>query len=97
MTELTTIRGRTLPNPVRVPNSVFQDGVLIPLMEGPIQPYQCLIWANQGDLLAYSKDQVPLFHCRASHALIQIRPCFEDIDGEYADAVEEEKEESVEL
>ena len=38
-TELTTIGRRTLPNPVRVPNSMTSPGALIPLMEGPIRPY----------------------------------------------------------
>ena len=33
---LTTISGRTLPNPVRVPNNLLHLAVLIPLMEGPI-------------------------------------------------------------
>ena len=36
MMVLTSIGGQTLPNPVRVPNSIAQDSVLIPLMEGPI-------------------------------------------------------------
>ena len=86
--ELTTIRGCTLPNLVRVPDSVVANGVLIPLMEGLIRLYQCLIWANQGSLLLYDEDPAPLFWCCAGHALIQIRPSFEDIDGEYGGAIE---------
>ena len=35
-TELTIIGGWTLPNPVRVPDSLTCLGILIPLMEGPI-------------------------------------------------------------
>ena len=91
------IGGWTLPNPVRIPDSVMADGILILLMEGPIRPYQCLIWANQGSLLAYDEDPVPLFRCHTGHTLIQIGPRFEDLDGEYVGAIEEEREESVEL
>ena len=36
MTLLTTIGGRTLPNPVRVPDNITHPAVLISLMEGPI-------------------------------------------------------------
>ena len=36
MTLLTTIGGRTLPNPVRVPNNIVHPAVLTSLMEGPI-------------------------------------------------------------
>ena len=36
VTLLTTIGGRTLPNPVRVPNNVAQPAVLKSLMEGPV-------------------------------------------------------------
>ena len=92
---LTTVGGCTLPNPVRVPDSVVQDSVLIPLMEGPIRPYQCLIWANQGSPPWYSEDPVPLFAQRALHTLVQIGLLFEDLEGEYMGAVE--RKESVEL
>ena len=46
MTLLTTIGGQTLPNPVRVPDNLTHPAVLIPLMEGPIQPWQCLVWSE---------------------------------------------------
>ena len=35
-TLLTTIGGRTLPNPVRVPDNIVHSGVLTTLMEGPV-------------------------------------------------------------
>ena len=35
-TLLTTIGGRTLPNPVRVPDNMVHPAVLTSLMEGPI-------------------------------------------------------------
>ena len=37
-TLLTTIGGRTLPNPVRVPDNIVHLAVLTTLMEGPIRP-----------------------------------------------------------
>ena len=91
------IGSRTLAALVRVPDLVVVDGVLILLMEGPIRLYQCLIWANQGSPLAYDEDPIPSFQCHSNHALIQIGPRFKDLDGEYAGAIEEEREESVEL
>ena len=87
-TELTTIRGWTLPNLVRILDSVVANSVLIPLMEGLIMPYQCLIWVNQGLPLLYDEDPIPLFWCHAGYALIQIGPYFEDINGEYGGAIE---------
>ena len=46
MTLLTTIGGRTLPNPVRVPDNIVHPAVLMMLMEGPVQPWQCLVWSE---------------------------------------------------
>ena len=46
-TLLTTIGGRTLPNPVRVPDNIVHPAVLISLMEGPIRPWQCLVWSEE--------------------------------------------------
>ena len=45
-TFLTTIGSRTLPNPVRVPDNIIHVAVLTDLMEGPIQPWQCLVWSE---------------------------------------------------
>ena len=46
-TLLTTIGGRTLPNPVRVPDNMVHPAVLTSLMEGPVQPWQCLVWSEE--------------------------------------------------
>ena len=46
-TLLTTIGGRTLPNPVRVPDNIVHPAVLTSLMEGPIRPWQCLVWSDK--------------------------------------------------
>ena len=43
-TLLTTIGDRTLPNPVRVPDNIVHPAVLTSLMEGPVRPWQCLVW-----------------------------------------------------
>ena len=45
-TLLTTIGGQTLPNPVRVPDNIVHPAVLTSLMEGPVQPWQCLVWSE---------------------------------------------------
>ena len=45
-TLLTTIGSRTLPNLVRVPDNIIHPAILTSLMEGPIQPWQCLVWSE---------------------------------------------------
>ena len=80
MTLLTTIGGRTLPNLVRVPDNVVQPAVLRDLMEGPVRPWQVLVWAEHSPP-PYTQD-LPLLHTsRPSHTLLQISPYYEDLDG----------------
>ena len=59
-TLLTTIGGRTLPNPVRVPDNIVHPAVLTSLMEGPIRPWQCLVWSDASPP-RYSRD-LPIDH-----------------------------------
>ena len=54
-TLLTTIGGRTLPNPVRVPDNIVHPAVLTSLMEGPIRPWQYLVWSDKSPP-RYSRD-----------------------------------------
>ena len=54
-TLLTTIGGRTLPNPVRVPDNMVHPAVLTSLMEGPVRPWQCLVWSDESPP-RYSRD-----------------------------------------
>ena len=82
MTLLTTISGRTLPNPVRVPDKITHLAVLTSLMEGPIRPWQCLVWAEESPP-RYSRD-LPLDHtARLGGILLQVGLSLIDIDGEY--------------
>ena len=92
MTLLTTIGGRTLPNPVRVPDNMIHPAVLTSLMEGPIRPWQCLVWSEESPP-QYSRD-LPLDHTsQLGGILLQIGPSLIDIDGEYrGGGVEEEVE-----
>ena len=68
--------------------------VLTSLMEGPVRPWQCLVWAEESPP-PYSQD-LPLDH--TSHlggVLLQIGPSLIDIDGEYrGGGVVEEVEEN---
>ena len=91
MTLLTTIGGQTLPNLVRVPNNMVQPGILRSLMEGPIRPWQCLVWSEM-DPPEYTRDLPPL-HTGGdpSHILLQIDLHYADIDGEYGGAVIDEE------
>ena len=93
-TLLTTIGGRTLPNPVRVPDNMVHPAVLTSLMEGPVQPWQCLVWAEESPP-QYSRD-LPLDHrSRMSGVLLQVGPLLIDVDGEYrGGGVVEEVEEN---
>ena len=54
-TLLTTIGSQTLPNLVRVPDNMVHPAVLISLMEGPIRPWQCLVWSKTSPP-QYSRD-----------------------------------------
>ena len=92
-TLLTTIGSRTLPDPVRVPNNIVQPAVLRELMEGPVRPWQVLVWAEHSPP-PYSMD-LPLLHTLGpSHTLLQISLYYEDLDGEYRGGVVEEMQEN---
>ena len=90
---LKTIGGRTLPNLVRVPNKIVQPAILRSLMEGPVRPWQCLVWAEASPPL-YTHDLPPLHTSGPSHVLLQVSPYYEDINGEYRGGgiVEEERD-----
>ena len=94
MTLLTTIGSRTLPNPVRVPNNMIHPAVLTSLMEGPVRPWQCLVWSEESPP-RYSRD-LPLDHTsQTGGILLQVGPSLIDIDGEYrGGGVVEEMEEN---
>ena len=93
-TLLTTIGSRTLPNPVRVPDNIVHPTVLTSLMEGPIQPWQCLVWSEESPP-SYSRD-LPLDHtARSGGILLQVGPSLIDVDREYrGGGVVEEMEEN---
>ena len=62
-------------------------------MEGPVRPWQVLVWAEQSPL-SYSQD-LPLLHMTGpSHVLLQVGPYYEDLDGEYRGGVVEERQEN---
>ena len=71
-----------MPNLVRVPNNLTQPGILRSLMEGPVRPWQCLVWLEHSPP-PYVQDLPPLHTSGPSHVLLQIGPYYEDIDGEY--------------
>ena len=81
-TLLTTIGGRTLPNPVRVPDNIVHPAVLTSLMEGPIRPWQCLVWSDASPP-RYSRDLPDDHTSRPGGILLQVGPSLFDIDGEY--------------
>ena len=93
-TLLTTIGGRTLPNPVRVPNNMVHLAVLTSLMEGPIRPWQCLVWSEESPP-RYSRDLPDDHTAHPGGILLQVGPSLIDVDGEYrGGGVVEEVEEN---
>ena len=81
-TLLTTIGGRTLPNLVRVPDNIIHPAVLTSLMEGPIRPWQCLVWSEESPP-RYSRDLPDNHSSRPGGILLQVGPSLINIDGEY--------------
>ena len=93
-TLLTTIGSRTLPNPVRVPDNIVHLAVLTLLMEGPIQPWQCLVW-SEASPLRYSQELPDEHTSQPGGILLQVGLSLIDIDGEYrGGGVVEEVEEN---
>ena len=82
MTLLTTIGSRTLPNPVRVPENMVHLVVLTSLMEGPVRPWQCLVWAERSPP-QYSQDLPDDHTSHPGGVLLQVGPSLIDVDREY--------------
>ena len=59
-----------------------QPTVLRSLMEGPVRPWQCLVWAEASPP-PYSWHTPPLHTSGPSHVLLQVSPYYEDINSEY--------------
>ena len=93
-TLLTTIGGRTLPDLVRVPDNMVHPAVLTSLMEGPIRPWQCLVWSKQSPP-RYSWELLDDHTLHPGGVLLQVGPLLFDLDGEYrGGGVVEEVEEN---
>ena len=72
---------------------MVQPVVLRDLMEGPVQPWQALVWAKHSPP-PYARD-LPLLHTLGpSHTLLQINLFYEDLEGEYRGGVVEEEQEN---
>ena len=93
VTLLTTIGGRTLPNPVRVPDNMVHLAVLTMLMEGPIQPWQCLVWSDSSPP-RYSRDLPEDHTSRPGGILLQVGPSFDVVDEYRGGGMVEEVEEN---
>ena len=81
-TLLTTTGGQTLPNPVRVPDNITYPAVLTSLMEGPIRPWQCLVWSEESPP-RYSHALPDDHTSRPGGILLQVGPLLFDIGREY--------------
>ena len=56
--------------------------VLTSLMEGPVRPWQCLVWAERSPL-QYSRDLLDDHMSHPGGVLLQVGPLLIDVDGEY--------------
>ena len=52
------------------------------LMEGPVRPWQCLVWSDESPP-RYSRDLPDDHTSRPGGILLQVGPSWVDIDGEY--------------
>ena len=59
-------------------------------MEGPVRPWQVLVWAEHSPP-PYTQDLQLLHMSGLSHTLLQIGPYYKDIDSEYRGGVIEEE------
>ena len=67
---------------MRVPDNIVHPAILTSLMEGPIRPWQCLVWSEESPP-RYLWD-LPLDHTsQLGGVLLQVGPSLIDIDGEY--------------
>ena len=72
---------------------MVHPAVLTSLMEGPIQPWQCLVWAEASPP-GYSRDLPDDHTARPGGILLQVGPSLIDIDGEYRGGMVEEEQEN---
>ena len=60
-------------------------------MEGPIRPWQCLVWSEESPPI-YSQDLLDDHTSHPGGILLQVGPYYEDLDGEYRGGAVEEGE-----
>ena len=65
-------------------------------MEGLLRPWQFLIYSEMS-LPPYSEDLLAHHMLGPNHVLLQVRPYYEDLDGEYWGSVAEGEEEGREV
>ena len=61
---------------------MVDSAVLTSLMEGPIRPWQCLVWSETSPP-QYSRDLPDRHTSWLGGVLLQVGPSLIDIDGEY--------------
>ena len=67
---------------MRVPDNIIHPAVLTSLMEGLIQPWQCLVWSAESPP-RYSRDLPDDHTSHPGGVLLQVGPSLINIDGEY--------------
>ena len=73
---------------------MVHPAVLTSLMEGPVRPWQCLVWSAESPP-RYSRNLLDDHTSQPGGILLQVGPLLIDIDGEYrGGGVVEEMEEN---
>ena len=67
---------------MRVPDNIVHQAVLTSLMEGPIRPWQCLVWSEESPP-RYSCDLPDDHMLRPGGVLLQVGLSYVNLDGEY--------------
>ena len=67
---------------MRVPDNIVHPAVLTGLMEGPIRPWQCLVWSDASPP-RYSQELLDDHTARSGGILLQVGPSLVNIDGVY--------------
>ena len=67
---------------MRVPDNITYPAMLTSLMEGPIRPWQCLVWSDKSPP-QYSQELPDNHTSHPGGILLQVGPSLIDVDGEY--------------
>ena len=75
-------RSHRLLKTMTVPDNLVHPAVLTSLMEGPLRPWQCLVWSESSPP-RYSQELPDDYTSRLDGVFLQVGLSLIDINGEY--------------